>query len=95
VEELTMTTLTREPGLKAQMTAGLIAIGTYALQTFLDIAPDDPMGQAMAPMLAYIAAQVVGWLWSRRQTTPTASPALPEGQSVLLPDGTAGEVTRT
>ena len=86
--------MTREPGLKAQMTAGLIALGTYALQTWLGIAPTDPMGQAVMPLLAYAAAQIVGWLWTRQRTTPTADPALPEGKAVKLPDGTDGVVTR-
>lgn len=85
-------TIAREPGLKAQVTAGLVALVTYVVQQYLGIAPTDPMGQAIAPLIAYVAAQLVGWLWARRQTTPITSPRLPEGTPVTLPDGTAGTV---
>lgn len=84
----------REPGLKAQLAAGIVALVTLLLQRFLGIAPGDPLMAALAPLVAYAAAQVVGWLWARRRTTPVASPALPEGTRVTLDDGTAGRVER-
>ena len=84
----------REPALKAQMVAGLIALLTYAVQRYAGIAPGDPLGDAIAPLLAYGAAQVVGWLWARNRTTPVASPMLAEDTPVTLPDGTSGTVVK-
>ena len=49
-------------------------------------------GEQVALMVAFIEA-VTAWL-ARRQVTPMASPALPEGQSVRLPDGTAATVVK-
>src|SRR5688572_1294782 len=44
-------------------------------------------GEQVALMVAFIEA-VTAWV-ARRQVTPTSSPALPEGQAVRLPDGSA------
>jgi len=49
-------------------------------------------GEQVALMVAFIEA-VTAWL-ARRQVTPMASPSLPEGKSVRLPDGTAAMVVR-
>lgn len=86
--------MNREPGLKAQIAAGIVALVTLLIQRYLGIAPGDPLMEAIAPLLAYAAAQIAGWLWARRQTTPVASPSLPEGTAVKLPDGTSGKVER-
>ncbi len=48
----------------------------------------------IAPILSYVVAQAVGWLWARGRTTFVASPRLREGTPVKLPDGTAGTVVR-
>lgn len=84
----------REPGLKAQVAAGIVAIVTFVLQRVLGLAPDDPFMQSLAPLIAYTAAQIAGWLWARTRTTPVADPKLPEGQRVTLDDGTTGRVER-
>jgi hypothetical protein len=49
-------------------------------------------GEQVALMVAFVEA-VTAWV-ARRQVTPMASPALREGQSVRLPDGTAATVVR-
>jgi hypothetical protein len=49
-------------------------------------------GEQVALMVAFIEA-VTAWV-ARRQVTPMASPALPEGQAVRLPDGTAATVVK-
>lgn len=84
--------LSREPGAKAQLAAALVAIVAYVAQKYLHLLPEEI--DLLAPVIAYTASQVAGWLWSRRLTTPVASPALPEGKSVTLPDGTAGKVAK-
>jgi hypothetical protein len=49
-------------------------------------------GEQVALMVAFVEA-VTAWL-ARRQVTPIANPALPEGQSVRLPDGTMAAVVK-
>jgi hypothetical protein len=49
-------------------------------------------GEQVALMVAFIEA-VTAWL-ARRQVTPMTRPALPEGQAVQLPDGTAATVVK-
>ena len=49
-------------------------------------------GEQVALMVAFIET-VTTWV-ARRQVTPTTSPALPEGQPVRLPDGTAATVVK-
>ena len=49
-------------------------------------------GEQVALMVAFIEA-VTAWI-ARRQVTPMASPQLPEGQPVRLPDGTAAMVVK-
>jgi hypothetical protein len=49
-------------------------------------------GEQVALMVAFIEA-VTAWV-ARRQVTPTASPRLSEGQSVMLPGGNAATVVR-
>jgi len=49
-------------------------------------------GEQVALMVAFIEA-VTAWI-ARRQVTPMSSPALPEGQTVRLPDGTAALVVK-
>jgi hypothetical protein len=49
-------------------------------------------GEQVALMVAFIEA-VTAWI-ARRQVTPMASPSLPEGRSVRLPDGTAAAVVK-
>ena len=49
-------------------------------------------GEQVALMVAFIEA-VTAWI-ARRQVTPMSSPALPEGQAVRLPDGTAATVVK-
>jgi hypothetical protein len=49
-------------------------------------------GEQVALMVAFVEA-VTAWL-ARRQVTPMASPSLPEGQPVRLPDSTAATVVR-
>ncbi len=49
-------------------------------------------GEQVALMVAFIEA-ITAWV-ARRQVTPTMRPALPEGQAVRLPDGSAASVVR-
>jgi hypothetical protein len=49
-------------------------------------------GEQVALMVAFVEA-VTAWV-ARRAVTPMSSPALPEGQAVRLPDGTASTVVR-
>ena len=49
-------------------------------------------GEQVALMVAFVEA-VTAWL-ARRAVTPMRSPALPEGQSVRLPDGNAATVVK-
>ena len=49
-------------------------------------------GEQVALMVAFVEA-VTAWV-ARRQVTPMVDPALPEGQAVRLPDGTAATVAR-
>jgi hypothetical protein len=49
-------------------------------------------GEQVALMVAFVEA-VTAWV-ARRAVTPMTRPALPEGQVVCLPDGTAGTVVR-
>ena len=49
-------------------------------------------GEQVALMVAFIEA-VTAWV-ARRQVTPMASPSLPEGQPVRLPDGTMATVAK-
>jgi hypothetical protein len=49
-------------------------------------------GEQVALLVAFIEA-VTAWI-ARRQVTPMANPALAEGQSVRLPDGTTATVVR-
>ena len=49
-------------------------------------------GEQVALMVAFVEA-VTAWV-ARRQVTPMSDPALPEGQPVRLPDGTAATVVR-
>jgi hypothetical protein len=83
--------MVREPGGKAQLAAAIVALLTYLLQKYLGLVPVEV--ELLAPLLAYGVAQVVAWLWARQQTTPVASPRLPVGTDVRLPDGTDGIVT--
>ena len=84
--------LSREPGGKAQLAAAIVALVTYALQKYLHLMPVEV--DLLAPLVTYTVAQIVAWLWARQQTTPVASPSLPEGTDVRLGDGTAGTVVR-
>lgn len=84
--------MTREPAGKAQLTSALIALVTYLIQKWFQLLPEEM--DLIAPFVAYLAAQVIGWWWARQRTTPVASPALREGTGVRLPDGTAGKVVR-
>jgi hypothetical protein len=49
-------------------------------------------GEQVALMVAFVEA-VTAWV-ARRQVTPMSSPALPEGQDVRLPDGSAATVVK-
>ena len=49
-------------------------------------------GEQVALMVTFVEA-VTAWV-ARRQVTPMTSPALPEGQAVRLPDGTAATVVK-
>ncbi len=49
-------------------------------------------GEQVALMVAFVEA-ATAWV-ARRQVTPMPNPALPEGQSVRLPDGTAATVMK-
>lgn len=84
--------LDREPGGKAQLAAAIAAVIVYLGQRVLGLLPVEL--DLLAPLAAYAACQVAGWVWARRRTTPVDSPSLPEGTDVTLPDGTAGEVSR-
>lgn len=84
--------MTREPGAKAQLAAALVAALAYLIQKLFHLVPEEM--DLLAPILSYVVAQLVGLLWARQQTTPVASPSLPPGTAVNLPDGTAGEVRR-
>ena len=85
-------TLDREPGGKAQLAAAMVAIASYVVQKYLQLLPEEL--DLIAPIVAYAAAQVAGWLWSRDRTTPVADPVLPAGTDVTLPDGTPATVTK-
>ena len=52
----------------------------------------DWTGEQVALMVAFVEA-VTAWV-ARRQVTPMADPALPEGQPVRLPDGTAATIAK-
>ena len=52
----------------------------------------DWSGEQVALMVAFVEA-VTAWV-ARRQVTPMVDPALPEGQPVRLPDGTAATVVK-
>lgn len=84
--------MTREPAGKAQLIAALIALATYLIQKYLQLLPEEM--DLVAPIVGYVVAQVVGWLWARQQTTPVVAPQLPEGRAVKLPDGKPGIVVR-
>lgn len=74
--------MTREPGGKAQLAAALVAAIAYLLQKYFQLLPVEM--DLIAPLLSYLVAQVVGWLWSRARTTPVASPRLPAGTQVTV-----------
>lgn len=82
----------REPAGKAQLTAAAIAVVTYLIQKWFQLLPEEM--DLAAPLIAYGVAQVVGWWFARKRTTPVANPSLPEGRAVRLPDGRPGIVTR-
>jgi hypothetical protein len=49
-------------------------------------------GEQVALTVAFVEA-ITAWI-ARRQVTPMSRPALPEGQAVRLPDGTAATVVK-
>lgn len=85
--------MNREPGAKAQLTAALIALVTYGLNKYLGLLPEAM--DLLAPIIAYGAAQLVGWLWARQQTTPVTSPTLPVGTTVTTVDHAGRKSTTT
>jgi hypothetical protein len=76
--------MTREPGGLAQLAAAIAAVLSYALVRYLGVVEAEEA--LLAPLVTYAAAQIAGWLWARRQTTPVASPQLPAGTQVVVTD---------
>jgi hypothetical protein len=70
------------------LTVGLFRAGV----TMLDGFGLGWTGEQVALMVAFIEA-LTAWV-ARRVVTPTTNPALPEGQAVRLPDGTAATVVK-
>lgn len=88
-----MNILSREPAGKAQLISAVTALVVYALQRQFRLLPEE--ADLLAPIAAYVIAQVVGWLWARGFTTPVDDPVLPEGTDVTTTDPATGAVTGT
>jgi hypothetical protein len=71
---------------------GLVVAGIALVNAFQ---PGTVTEAQQGEVVKFLAAMwvVLGLVWPT--VTPSRAPKLPEGTPVLLPDGTAGEVTRT
>ncbi len=86
--------MSREPGAKAQLVSAVVAVASYALAKYLHAVPEEV--DLMVPLITYAATQLVGWLWTRQQTTPVDAPQVPTGTFVtvtgITPEGEADPV---
>lgn len=84
--------ITRQPvaSIGAAIT-GLVVAGITLVNAF---APGTVTEAQQGEVVKFLAAMwvVLGLVWPT--VTPSRAPKLAEGQAVLLPDGTAGEVAR-
>lgn len=85
--------LSREPGGKAQLVSAATAFVVYVLQRQLRLLPEE--ADLLAPLVAYVVAQVVTWLWARGLTTPVDDPQVPTGTTVTVVDPVDGSKTTT